>query len=569
MAEKNIDYKHLLGEYYGDDRVLNAAANARNEDEEKWLIQKELFGLDKWGRPRVPQDATVAVLTEGWPKREQDVATPFAADILSSLGIKSDKDKNGLTAREKFIELYKSQRGYLEDELAKNVHIGKDYAKQVLQNTFRQAVKDQEQIDVQKAREDAMSMKWDDPASWYASAIGHTLLRNMYKAGLEGRSPTLADIGSDVAENALFAVPGGQYAKVLQLSRLGALGKGGKYAGRILGEAVAPFANEGAQYMLHNTDALEETGVNTYNPLDEGPMFGDQERTAEATFSPERALMGTLTNNAVGIGMYRMGAKSAPVLTGDLTRGANSKALREGVEGAKTAGDVVREAEEVAKNYKNFKSEDGFKSFLEGESKGLDKEALNDASGVLMFNKKAKEMTVPTKVPQYRNTLEGYVEELLDHNGIEGSEREIFKKTLMNHPQLATLLKSDSKAVNARRLYNSAVSNTGAARSEVVNKYGSQKDANLASSMLGLGKMDDLVKNQEERELKNKRAVENRNIMDRDDLDETDRKYLQQVIDNPDMMKFSNDTGFKLWLMTRGNDLLRGTSYHRPTWEVE
>lgn len=569
MAEKNIDYKHLLGEYYGDDRVLNAAANARNEDEEKWLIQKELFGLDKWGRPRVPQDATVAVLTEGWPKREQDVATPFAADILSSLGIKSDKDKDGLTAREKFIELYKTQRGYLEDELAKNVHIGKDYAKQVLQNTFRQAVKDQEQIDVQKAREDAMSMKWDDPYSWYASAIGHTLLRNMYKAGLEGRSPTLADIGSDVAENALFAVPGGQYAKALQLSRLGALGKGGKYAGRILGEAVAPFANEGAQYMLHNTDALEETGVNTLNPLAEGPMFGDQERTSEATFSPERALMGTLTNNAVGIGMYRMGAKSAPVLTGDLTRGANSKALREGVEGAKTAGDVVREAQEVQKNVQKFKSEDGFKSFLEGESKALDKDAMNDATGVLMFNKKAKEMTVPTKVPQYRNTLEGYVEELLDHNGIAGSEREIFKKTLMNHPQLATLLKSDSKAVNARRLYNSAVSNTGAARSEVVNKYGSQKDANLASSMLGLGKMDDLVKNQEERELNNKRAIENRNIMGRNDLDETDRKYLQQVIDNPDMMKFSNDTGFKLWLMTRGNDLLRGTSYHRPTWEVE
>lgn len=569
MAEKTIDYKHLLGEYYGDDRVMNAAANARNEDEEKWLIQKELFGLDNWGRPRVPQDATVAVLTEGWPKREQDVATPFAADILASLGIKSDKDKNGLTAREKFIELYKTQRGYLEDELAKNVHIGKDYAKQVLQTTFRQAVKDQEQIEVQKAREDAMSMKWDDPYSWYASAIGHTLLRNIYKAGLEGRDPTLADIGSDVAEGALFAIPGGQYAKALQLTRLGALGKGGKYAGRILGEAVAPFANEGAQYLLHNTDALEETGVNTFNPLAEGPMFVDQERTSEATFSPERALMGALTNNAVGIGMYRMGARSAPVLTGELTRGANSKAIREGVQGAETAGDIIRNAKDVQKNVQKFKAEDGFKSFLEGETKGLDKGAMNDATGVLKFQERAKSMEVPPNIPDYTRDLEGYIDLLLEHNKIVGGEKELFKKTLMEHPQLATLVKSNSKSVNARRLYNSAVSNTGAARAEAVNKYGSQKDANLASSMLGLGKMDDLVKNQEERELKNKRAVENRNIMGRTDIDETDRKYLQQVINNPDMMKFSNDTGFKLWLMTRGNDLLRGTSYHRPTWEVE
>lgn len=565
MAEKNTDYKNILGQYYGSEDVLRAAYPARTEDEEKWLLQKELFGLAEDGRPRVPKDVTVAAMTEGWPKREQDILVPRAGDILSSLGIKSDKDKDGMTAREKFIELYKTQRGYLEDELAKNVHIGKDYAKQVLQNTFRQAVKDQGEIDLQKSREDAMSAKWDDPYSWYASLMGHTLLRNMYKAGLEGRDPTLADIGSDAAEAALFAVPGGQYAKALQITRLSRLGKGGGYAARILGESVAPFANEGVQYGLHSIDGLEETGINPYGD----DVFHDQERTAEATFSPERAVMGALTNNAVGIGMYRAGAKMAPVLTGELTRGANSKALREGVQGAETAGDVVRKAEEVARNVKKFKSEDGFNSFLAGNSKGLDKGAMSDAEGVLRFRQKAKDLEVPENIPSYVDNLEGYTEQLLDHNGIVGGERELFKRTLMQHPQLATLVKTGNKKVQARRAWDSAMSNTGALRSEAVNKYGSQKEANLASSMLGLGKLDDLMENQAERELNNRRAVENENLRARQDLDETDRKYLEQVIKNPKMVQFSNDTGFKLWLMTRGNDILRGTSYHRPTWDTE
>lgn len=568
MAEKNQNYKDILGTYFGDDRVTSAASGARTEDEEKWLLQKALFGLDDDGRVRVPQDATLATMTEGWPKREKYVYGPTAADVLSNVGIKISKEDGGEGAIKEFIKLYtsKADREDMEEKLAKeNPRIGKGYAKQILQQTFRQAVKDNEAIETQRAREDAMSMKWNDPYSWYASLMGHTLLRNMYKAGLEGRDPTAADILSDAAEGALFAVPGGQYAKALQIARLGALGRGGRMAARILGESVAPFANEGAQYLLHNTDALEETGINPYGD----DMLHDQERTAEATFSPERAVMGALTNNAVGIGMYRAGAKAAPVLTGELSRGANSKALREGVMGAETAGDVIRNAEEVAKNAKKFKAEDGLNSFLAGNAKGLDKAAMSDAEGVLRFKSKAKDLKVPENVPSYVDNFDGYVETILDHNGIVGGERELFKRTLTAHPQLATLIKADSKMVKARRAWDLTTSNTGALRSEAVNKYGSQKDANLASSMLGLGKLDDLMKNQAERELNNRRAVENQNLMARPDLDETDKKYLQQVIENPKMVQFSNDTGFKLWLLTRGNDILRGTSYHRPTWDTE
>lgn len=573
MAEKNIDYKDSLSTRHGLDSASRLAleqalAGSLTEDEARWRLQKHLFGLDRDGRVNPPLRDDEAVWTEGWPKREKHVYAPTAADVLSNVGIKISKEDGGEGAIKEFIKLYKSKpdREDMEERLAKeNPRIGKGYAKQVLQLTFRQAVKDNEAIELQKARDDAMSMKWNEPYSWYASLMGHTLLRNMYNAGLEGRDPTLADIGSDAAEAALFAVPGGQYAKAMQLTRLGALGKGGKYAARILGESVAPFANEGVQFGLHSIDGLEESGVNPYDD----DTFHDQERTTEATFSPERAAMGALTNNAVGIGMYRQGSKMSPVLTGELTRGANSKALRQGVQGAETAGDVVRQAEEVARNVKGFKSEDGLNSFLAGNAKGLDKAAMSDAEGVLRFKAKAKDLKVPENVPSYVDNFDGYVEAILDHNGIVGGERELFKRTLTAHPQLATLIKSDSKMVKARRAWDLTTGNTGAARSEVVNKYGSQKDANLASSMLGLGKLDDLMENQAERELNNRRAVENENLRARQDLDDTDRKYIEQVIKNPKMLQFSNDTGFKLWLVTRGNDILRGTSYHRPTWDTE
>ena len=53
------------------------------------------------------------------------------------------------------------------------------------------------------------------------------------------------------------------------------------------------------------------------------------------------------------------------------------------------------------------------------------------------------------------------------------------------------------------------------------------------------------------------------------DIDETDAKYIKQIVDNPKKIYESNDTDFKMWFATRGNELLRGTEYHVPTWEVK
>ena len=579
MAEKNIDYKDSLKTRHGLDSasriaIEQALSGAVTEDEAKWRLQEQLFGLDQYGRVNKPLREDEAAWTDGWPKREQDVYVPAVADVLSAPKIKISKDDGGESARKEFIKLYTSKpdREAMEKELAKtNPRIGEGYAKKVLELTFRQAVKDQGEVELQRAREDAMSAKLNDPYSWYASLAGHTLLRNMYNAGLEGRDPTAADILSDASEGLLFAVPGGAYARGLQFARLGALGKYGKWAGRGLGEATAPFANEALQYALHSNDALEETGVNTWKPWDDGPMFSDQERTSEATFSPERAALGAMTNMGIGMSLYQLGNRGAQALSGDLTRGAQSRSVREGIEGAKTASQTVKEAQNTAKAVQSWKAKDGLDAFLVGNEKGISNSAISDAEGVLQFKKKAGDLKVPENIPDYVRDNEGYIDALLDHNGIVGGERELFKRTLLNHPELATLVKSNNLKTALQRFYrNTVVSADGPIRSELINKAGRNEHAKQFASRIGeVVDVRDLAKQQAERELNNRRAVENENLRARQDLDETDRKYLEQVIKNPKMVQFSNDTGFKLWLLTRGNDILRGTSYYRPTWDTE
>jgi len=60
----------------------------------------------------------------------------------------------------------------------------------------------------------------------------------------------------------------------------------------------------------------------------------------------------------------------------------------------------------------------------------------------------------------------------------------------------------------------------------------------------------------------------------KENLSEDSRKYLKQIADNPEIMVYGHPDPaerdkFNLWLLTEGNNLLRGTKAARPTWEVQ
>ena len=126
-----------------------------------------------------------------------------------------------------------------------------------------------------------------------------------------------------------------------------------------------------------------------------------------------------------------------------------------------------------------------------------------------------------------------------------------------------------------------------AAPTFVVNKYGKDSDANYALTALGgagsivnpkIGTLADEVKKwpeedrQEMQDRKTRAKISD--VLDKEALSPKDEFYLGVIANDPSVVKFgyadenhSNDD-FKLWLLTRGNDLLKGTAAHRKTWEI-
>lgn len=108
-----------------------------------------------------------------------------------------------------------------------------------------------------------------------------------------------------------------------------------------------------------------------------------------------------------------------------------------------------------------------------------------------------------------------------------------------------------------------------------VNKYGSEGDADMLLSPAPALKeaLKENRKEVQEAPKKRKAAADVlRIVSEGDGLTADDRKYLDAISKNPDIMKFgySDDPdGFRLWLLERGNSLLQGTSAYRPTFPVE
>lgn len=108
-----------------------------------------------------------------------------------------------------------------------------------------------------------------------------------------------------------------------------------------------------------------------------------------------------------------------------------------------------------------------------------------------------------------------------------------------------------------------------------VNKYGSEGDADMLLSPTP--SLKDALKEsrQEVQDAPKKRKATAdvlRIVSEGDSLTADDRKYLDAIAKNPDIMKigYKDDPGgFRLWLLERGNRLLQGTSVYRPTFPVK
>ena len=101
----------------------------------------------------------------------------------------------------------------------------------------------------------------------------------------------------------------------------------------------------------------------------------------------------------------------------------------------------------------------------------------------------------------------------------------------------------------------------------VVNKLGDGKAASYAANVFRIDPNTMKAIYADRDRVENARYPKKE--IDKTDLNEVDLMYLQKIIDDPDYITDSNDTDFRMWFATRGNELLRGTDYHVPTMEVK
>ena len=108
-----------------------------------------------------------------------------------------------------------------------------------------------------------------------------------------------------------------------------------------------------------------------------------------------------------------------------------------------------------------------------------------------------------------------------------------------------------------------------------VNKYGSDPDAGQVLAYFPETKkvLDEDRKKTHEAPKKRRASADVLKIVSDDsDLNDTDRKYLKAIAENPDIVTYgypSDRDGFNIWLLQRGNRLLRGTAAYRPSFVVE
>ena len=431
-----------------------ARAKAMTDDQARYNILRGLVGADKEGTLQMPMDTTQAKLYNGWPVREEEIAIPTTANVLSSLSYKDVKDNNGnvtKTAQEQFIEDYLKKPKYLVKELEKkNKGFGSKSA-DILREAFKESVYDEAERKTRERRESVMNATAEDATitDKILSPFMSLFMSNQKEAYMRGEDPSIGDYMADIGGNALMFVPGEGWvtaaskvpkvapavARVANVATTKAPRLAPKVVGMtksVAGNAVAPVATEGLQYL---GDAI------------------DSDR--DAAYNSSRAVLGTLTNVGVNDLLLRNAGKIGRLL---LDKDAGRAATKEA------------------------------RAALKGASTGTSDKVFRNAIG--------------------QDNLQAYV----------------------------------------------------------VNKLGGDRSADLAASQLGMSPkvLKDLRENS--RDVNDSRYPQRE--IDMEGLDPIDVMYIQKVIENPSMVTDSKDTDFKMWYATRGNELLRGTEYHTPTWEV-
>ena len=601
MASSKEVLKEWLkqGNYLDDNSVIDSLYNMKAPTDE---LAEQRF-LDMYGN-EAPFDKA---------DRIEEPTIPSMENVIGILGLDSlgnTVGKDVRTKEQKFIEDFPKKSARWKKKITNNNVYG-ERGWETVKEIWKQAIRDRMQADIAKERKKATD---DGLYAKYASVMLPRSVEHIANTGDFSAKDILADLG----ENMAMAVPGSVFTGIAGkwLAKFapkavkyfsgpgsniveGAVKGAGRVAGNLFGNAVVPFGAEAMDAAI-------------YDDSDEGMEH-------RADFSTGDAAIGTAINQGVNRGLMRM---AGPIIdrfsSGGMARGGITR-VRDFLEnlgqpfskkGDDFASSVMLESSVPIRNAGELLESD-----LERAARGssVNSAATTEAARQNIARRHVLEAIDNGEIVAIPKSGRGAGKAAeIQEGGDVFLENEIAKKAAENqrygledildysgylkaHPDGSGLSEKTLAATlsaNLPEFYNSAIwHGAGAAKKGIadktlnilnqaipawsVNKYGSDPDAGQVLAYFPETKKvldEDREKTHEAPKKRKATADVLRIVSEVDSLTADDRKYLDAIAKNPDIMKigYKDDPGgFRLWLLERGNRLLQGTSVYRPTFPVK
>ena len=625
MASSKEVLKEWLkqGNYLDDNSLIDSLYNMKAPTDE---LAEQRF-LDMYGNA-APFDMADRIEEPTIPSMENVIAILGLADD-------NKEGKNARTKEQKFIDDFPKKLTEWKKKIEKNPVYGKR-GWETVKEIWKQATRDRMQADIAKARKEAtddglyakyasimfprsvehIANTGDFSAKDILADLGENLAMTVPGSvftGIAGKG--LAKVAPKAVK--YFSAPSSNIVD-------GAVKGAGRIAGNLFGNAVVPVGAEAMDAAIYDDD---DEGMEQRADF----SSGDAAIGTAINQGVNRGLMrmaGPIIDRLSSGGLARGGMLKARQFLENLGQSFRQKGDDYAADVARRVGTpVIAEAGEITPQGLRSVVHGGSDIMSEGQSRQALEQALGEQAVLKAIDR--GELTFQPKIAQSASNWikgQGTSAELkkaiteLDDAIKNGATQELITKAAMN-TAIANAVSDKGTATPIRSLFsyppygirggdvpltadvlknvieknpapiiNYAAwhGNGGAGKADrilntlnqaipawAVNKYGSEGDADMLLSPAP--SLKDALKEsrQEVQDAPKKRKATAdvlRIVSEGDSLTADDRKYLDAIAKNPDIMKigYKDDPGgFRLWLLERGNRLLQGTSVYRPTFPVK
>ena len=495
---------------------------------------------------------------EGVKAAGEKAIIPDLSVAASLVGLNDIKD--GPTKEEQFIDLFPKMQKEWKEDIVADERLGKRGWESIY-NTWKAASVSKMMRDIDDERKKAVDGEGLQKA-------GATLMKiftpRRYEAIARGDDPSFTDTAGDIVENAAYMIPGATFGKIVSGANKAA--NAAKFG---LGIASAP--------------AIAEV-------FDAATRGDDDPNADRRNFSWGDVLMGAATNAAVNHGIVRAMGGLYNTALGTAQGGVRGK-IRNFVDNIGKSSyqqgkDALAKAAEDAKLPRVGEGQIS-PEILNGGVGGvrsIGEAAGNQAEDFVKFSQIVDNLNYMPKMKKGAN-----INDVVDYLAETPEAKSLVQRVLEGPYAKDAMNLLRGNKLTPREKFNDIAQQ--ALGTYAVNKYGSRRDADVMTRVLGgaasglfsmAGEEVDprFVQNFTRKEHEDFENEENRrkveNAVKNEDLSETDKKYIEIVKNNPEVMKVgytSNDDPqgrkFKMWLLERGNKLLAETGLVRPTWEAK